>query len=115
MVAIATAVGRSGFQEWVIQRVTAVIMALYVVVMIVFLCLHSDLDYNTWLFWFECSLVKCATLLTLLAVVTHSWIGIWTITTDYVKHVFIRLPLQMIINLSLLVYVIWGIQILWGV
>ena len=45
----------------------------------------------------------------------HAWIGMWQVLTDYVKPLAIRLPLQLIIVVALLVYVIYGFVVVWGV
>ncbi len=42
-------------------------------------------------------------------------IGMWQVLTDYVKPLAIRLPLQLIIVVALLVYVIYGFVVVWGV
>ena len=96
MVAIATALGRTGFQEWLIQRVTAVVMTVYLLGLVGFICFEPQMNYETWMRWFECSWVKYATLLTIVSISAHAWIGIWTVTTDYVKPLFLRLPLPVV-------------------
>ncbi len=39
----------------------------------------------------------------------------WQVLTDYVKPVAMRLGLQLVIVVALLVYVIYGFVVVWGV
>jgi succinate dehydrogenase / fumarate reductase membrane anchor subunit len=59
-------------------------------------------------------LMKFASFAALLALVSHAWIGMWTVTTDYLKTAWFRLLVQLLIYITLLFYLVWGIQILWG-
>ena len=58
--------------------------------------------------------------LALLSTVTHAWIGMWTIGTDYLRpaHVgglatSIRFVYQMVCLLALFVYIVWTMGIIW--
>jgi len=59
--------------------------------------------------------MKVFTVLTLISVVMHTWIGIWTVTTDYLKAVCLRLSTQILVAIFLLAAVIWALAILWSV
>ena len=113
MVTNVTSLSRSGLSDWLIQRVSAVIIAIYFLVMMGFLLTHN-LDYLSWKN-FICSMpMKIFSVLMLAALVGHAWIGLWTIATDYLKPLWIRLPFQLICLLANLAYFIWAIDILWG-
>lgn len=113
MVESATSLGRSGLQDWLVQRVSAVILTLYIGVLVFYLLLHSDFNYLQWQHLFETSWMRSFSLLALLSLVAHSWVGVWTISTDYIKLLWLRLMFQIIIILSLFYYVVWGVQIIW--
>lgn len=114
MVSIATGFGKSGFQEWLLQRVTAVFMLVYIGGL-VWLCLCTKpLDFTAWQAIFAPLWMKIATVLMVASICIHAWIGIWTVTTDYIKPLWLRIPCQCIFNLGLIAYVIWAIDILWG-
>lgn len=113
-VATVTNPGRSGVADWLIQRVSALIMTAYLVFITVYLFMHPALDYATWHALFACSLVKIFSLLCLLALLGHVWIGLWTILTDYIKCRVSRGSLQILIILALLALLAWGIQTLWN-
>lgn len=59
--------------------------------------------------------MKVFTLLALLALIYHAWVGIRDIWMDYVKPVGIRLGLQIFTILWLVGCGVWAIEILWRV
>jgi succinate dehydrogenase / fumarate reductase membrane anchor subunit len=113
MVKMATALGRSGLQDWLIQRITAVILALYLVFVWSHVFAMNVHSYHSWHALFSNPWMKGATLLALTSLIAHAWVGVWTITTDYLKPLIIRLSVQVLIILALLGYFVWGIQIIW--
>lgn len=115
MVTSVTSFGRSGVSDWLMQRVTAVVLASYTLFMLGYLLLTPELDYNQWSSLFEGTAMRVYTLLTLLSLVAHSWIGMWSISTDYIKPTGIRFLFQSVCGLLAFIYVVWGVQILWGV
>lgn len=115
MVRPATSLGRSGLHDWLIQRLSAVVLVVYALILAVYFAGHPGADQPTWVAFISQPVMKVATLLALLAVVAHAWIGIWTVFTDYVKPAGLRLVLQsglIVVCLSLL---LWGLVIVWGV
>ena len=52
------------------------------------------------------------TILTLLSLLAHVWIGLWQVLTDYIKPVGLRFMLQLILNVIAFSYVIAGVVIL---
>lgn len=113
MMKSATALGRNGLQDWLIQRVSAVIIAGYVLFLVGFLLCNPLQDHRSWLDLFSGGWMKFATFLTLIALLAHAWIGIWTVMTDYLKTTWLRLVLQVFIAIILLLYLVWGMQIIW--
>lgn len=115
MVGIATGLGRTGFQDWLIQRVTAVILVVYTVFLFGFILNNPGMNYETWVTLFRWDIMKLATFLALLCMVAHAWVGLWTVSTDYIKVSWLRILFQLVINLGLLGLLTWGIKILWSV
>ena len=103
-----------GLRDWLIQRVTAVVMVLYTLVIAVYLLMQPVVDYNAWTLLFSSNMVRTFSLLFLLSVFYHAWIGVRDIVMDYVKPAFIRLFIHVLVILALLLYVIWSVLILWG-
>ena len=114
MLTSVTNLGRSGLQDWLIQRISAVVLAVYMLTIMVAWFIHPQMDSLAWQALFANVLMKYATLLALLALIAHAWIGIWTISTDYVHKIWLRLPLQILVYIMMLFYLVWGLQILWA-
>lgn len=121
MVRAATSFGRSGVSDWIVQRFSAVILAAYTIFLVGYLMLNPGIDYATWHQLFSCTAMRIFTLLALLSVAAHGWIGLWAVITDYLTERVLgckALPLRMFILATYAIvtfaYVVWGIQILWG-
>ncbi|QMT58986.1 succinate dehydrogenase, hydrophobic membrane anchor protein [Legionella sp. PC997] len=114
MVNNVTSLTGNGLKDWLIQRVTAVYFAAYSFFIIGFLLLHPELGFAQWHALFSNILVRIASLIALFALSLHAWIGIWTVTTDYMKCTALRLSVQMFVLLWLLIQFIWALMILWG-
>lgn len=114
MVTNITSLSRSGLSDWLMQRVSAVVMAVYAVFIIAYLLLNPGLDYYAWSGLFAQTWMKIFSLLAFVSLAAHSWVGMWTVTTDYIKPTNIRVGAQMAIILTIFAYLVWSIQILWG-
>ena len=84
MVTAVTSFGRSGVSDWLIQRVSAVVMAAYFFFIVWVLLTSPDMSYEQWNDLFSLTCVRIFSTLTLLSVVAHAWIGAWAVLTDYV-------------------------------
>ncbi|MEL4014119.1 succinate dehydrogenase membrane anchor subunit [Dryocola clanedunensis] len=115
MVSNASALGRNGVHDFLLVRATAIVITLYIIYMIGFFAVTGELTYEVWRGFFASAFTKVFTLLTLFSILIHAWIGMWQVLTDYVKPVAIRLGLQLLIVVALLVYVIYGFVVVWGV
>ena len=114
MVSNITSLTGNGLKDWLIQRVTAVLIAAYTLFIVGYLLLHPALSYEQWHQLFQCNWLRIATVLVLLAFVLHAWVGIWTVTTDYLKGACLRVAVQLLVILFMLTLLIWGIDIIWG-
>ena len=122
MVTSVTSFGRSGLSDWLIQRVTAVVMAVYSVFIVGYLALNPGLDYDQWVALHQCTPMRLFSLAAIVSIAAHAWIGLWAVLTDYVtvrllgpKATPIRLLLQLGMIIVTLAYVVWAIDILWGI
>ncbi len=104
----------NGSRDWLVQRFTAVFLAIYTVFLFAFIVRHPAFSYADWQNLFSSRVMQLSTLFALISIALHAWIGLWTVLTDYVKPLLLRYLLQAIIVLTLFVYVVWGIFILWG-
>lgn len=103
-----------GLRDWLVQRVTAVVMAVYTVVVAVHLLMQPSFGYDTWAELFSGNVMRTFSLLFLLCLFYHAWIGVRDIVMDYVKPASIRLTIHVLVILALVLYTIWSVQILWG-
>ena len=102
-------------KDWLIQRVTALVMALYTLFMLAYLLLQPTLDFAAWHGLFASSPVRVFSLLFLLSLFLHAWLGMRDIFMDYVHAPVIRQSLNLMVILALVVYTVWSVQILWGI
>ena len=103
-----------GLRDWLAQRVTAVVMVIYTVLFLVMLLKMPQFDYVGWKAMWSAPLMRNATLLFLLSLFVHAWIGMRNIFMDYIKNTGIRLALYALVILALVAYGAWAVQILWG-
>lgn len=103
----------NGLRDWLVQRFSSLIIAVYFLVLLGFFILHPQLDYATFQHFFSTAWMQIFTLITLLSIFLHAWVGIWTVITDYINPVAIRLIIQALVILTLLIYFFWGVEILW--
>lgn len=115
MVTSITSFGRSGLYDWMIQRVTAVVLMAYTLFMLGYLLLNPNLDYAQWSALFQGTFMRLFSLLAILSLAAHAWIGLWSVSTDYIKPTAWRFLFQSLCGLLAFIYVVWGIQILWGI
>ena len=121
MVINVMSLSRSGLKDFVIQRATAVVLALYVLCVVGFLLANPGLDRVTLVGYFSSLPMKVFSILAVLSTVAHAWIGMWTVGTDYIReHYFgvyattYRVIYQIGCLLVLFVYALWGIDIFWS-
>jgi succinate dehydrogenase / fumarate reductase membrane anchor subunit len=118
MVTAVTSLSRSGLSDWLVQRVTAVILLAFFG--FIGFKLAGGVSYAEWSALFAQSWMKVFALLAALSLAAHAWIGMWGVFTDYLterlmggKGNVLRIGLQLLTSLSLVIYVIWAVQIIW--
>ena len=119
MVTAVTSMGRSGLYDWLMQRISAVILLGYF--LFVACVLIGGVDYAAWKALYSQTWMRIFSLLALLSLGVHAWVGIWGVLTDYLTERLMgqfgnvmRLVLQMACGLTMFTYLVWGIQILWS-
>ena len=115
MVSSVTSLTGNGLRDWLIQRVSAVVLGAYVIFLLAFIVGHPVINYEQWRSLFANPFMKISSVIMLLCLILHAWVGIWTVTTDYLKNTAIRLSVQMLVLLTLLASFVWGIAIFWGI
>ncbi len=102
-----------GLRDWLAQRITAAVMALYTVILLVVLIGGAPISYAVWRDLFAQGWMRVATLLFAASLAWHAWVGMRDILMDYVKPAGARLTLEVGVLLVIAGYLAWTIQILW--
>ena len=102
-----------GLRDWLAQRITAVIMAVYTVILLVVLVGGVPITYPVWKDLFAQGWMRVATLLFAASLAWHAWVGVRDILMDYIKPDGLRLTLQVLFIVLLASYLGWAVQILW--
>lgn len=103
-----------GLRDWLAQRVTAAVMALYVLLFVALLLAQPVMDHAVWKALFANQWMRLATMLFLLSLYFHAWIGVRDILMDYVHATGVRLTAQVLVILALVLFTVWSAQILWS-
>jgi len=121
MVTAVTSFGRSGLYDWLVQRVSAVVLAAYTLFIVGVVVCTPELVFAEWKELFGQLWVRVFSLLALVSLAAHAWIGLWAVLTDYItvrlmgeKATVIRLVVQAVLAVINVTYVVWGIEIIWG-
>ncbi len=102
-----------GFRDWLSQRVTAALMALFTIALLVQVLLPGPLGYDRWAGIFAQQWMKVLTFVVIVALLYHVWVGIRDVWMDYVKPVGVRLTLQVATIVWLVGCAGWAVQVLW--
>ena len=103
-----------GLRDWLAQRVTAALMAVFTLIVILQVILgKGPIGYDRWAAIFSAQWMKVLTFTVIVALAWHAWIGIRDIWMDYVKPVALRLVLQVFSIIWLVGCAGWAIQVLW--
>ncbi|WP_039785326.1 succinate dehydrogenase, hydrophobic membrane anchor protein [Herbaspirillum huttiense] len=102
-----------GLRDWLAQRATAVVMAVYTVILLVCFLTSSGFSYDGWAALFSHQWFKVATFAAFMALFFHAWIGVRDALMDYVKPVGTRLVLQVATIVWLIGCAGYAAQILW--
>lgn len=121
MVTSVTNFGRTGVQDHVIQRVSAVVLLAYVVFLVGYVVMAEDLTYLQWRGLFAQTWMRYFSLAALVSLVAHAWVGMWTIGTDYLTRfalgaaaTIVRLLYNLFCMAVFALYFVWCVQILWS-
>jgi succinate dehydrogenase / fumarate reductase membrane anchor subunit len=102
-----------GLRDWLAQRVTAVLMALFTVVLVAQLLFGAKLGYERWAAIFSAQWMKALTFVVIVSLLYHAWVGMRDVWMDYVKPVGIKLALQVFTLAWLVACAGWAVQVLW--
>ncbi len=102
-----------GLKDWIAQRATAVVMAVYTALIVAVILVAQPGTFEAWQGIFSNGFIKFATFLFVLSLFYHAWIGIRDLWMDYIKPTGLRLTLHVLTILALVGYAGWAASILW--
>jgi succinate dehydrogenase / fumarate reductase membrane anchor subunit len=102
-----------GMRDWLSQRVTATLMALFTIAVIVQVLLPGPMGYDKWAGMFSHQWMKVLSFVVIVSLLIHVWVGMRDIWMDYVKPVAVRLGLQVATIVWLVGCAGWAVQVLW--
>ena len=103
-----------GLRDWLVQRVTAVVMLAWTLVMLGALAWNGGFDHASWKALWASETFRLLSFLFAASVLWHAWVGVRNITMDYLKPVWLRLAVQSAVVAALVAYLGWTIRVLWG-
>lgn len=116
-----TSLTRSGPADYLVQRVTAIVLATYTLCVLGFFLITPEVTHAELVGYFGGPIMKLFSVLAVLSTAAHAWIGVWTVGTDYIRpHYFgahataWRVIFQVICLLLIFVFVAWTLPLFWG-
>jgi len=103
----------SGFSAWLLQRLSGVYIAVFLVIAILW-TVTTDIDVNVWREGFQSTWVQLGVLLFGFSLLLHAWVGLRDVVIDYIKPLWIRLLALSLVALFLIANGFWLLAILWG-
>lgn len=104
-----------GLKDWLAQRLTAIVMILYTIVLLTVFLTGSNFSYEGWAGMFAQQWFKLATFAVVVALIYHAWVGARELLMDYAKPAGLRLCLQGAAIVYLIACAGWAVQIIWRV
>ena len=120
MVTNATSLGRSGLFDWLVQRFSALVLLAWTAWVGIGVLTAAEFGYPQWRALFAAAPMQIFSLIAVLSLCAHAWVGVWTVTTDYLNEAHlgragtaIRLLSQAACLLLTLACLLWGARIFW--
>jgi succinate dehydrogenase / fumarate reductase, membrane anchor subunit len=102
-----------GLRDWLVQRITAVLMTLFTLVLLVQVLMPGPMGYDKWAGIFSAQWMKLLTYVVIVSLIWHAWVGMRDIWMDYVQPLGLRLVLQVVTLVWLIGCAGWALQVLW--
>ena len=102
-----------GLRDWLSQRITALVMALFTIVVIVQVLLPGPMGYDKWAGIFSAQWMKVLTFVVIVGMAWHAWVGMRDIWMDYIKPAGVRVLAHFATIVWLVGCAGWAVQVLW--
>ncbi len=107
--------GIQGLRPWMIQRISAVFIALYIFYIFACWLISNPFNQQDWSGWVSSPLNTISLGLFLIAILWHAWIGVRDIILDYVPNVVARLIVLTLVAATIIGSGLWGVKALFMV
>lgn len=104
-----------GMRFWLTQRLTALVMAAYLVLVLVLLLVMRPVGFEGWHNFASPIWFRCVTFLFFAALCMHAWLGVRDVLRDYIFNAGLRQYLQILVDVVLVIYFVWLGFILWKI
>jgi succinate dehydrogenase / fumarate reductase, membrane anchor subunit len=104
-----------GMRLWLSQRLTALVMAFYIVLLVIMLLIMQPAGYAAWHTFISPIWFRIATLMFFMCLFMHAWLGVADVLKDYVFNKTLRAYMQILVDIALVAYLFWLTIILWNV
>ena len=103
----------TGLRAWMVQRVTAAYMLLFIVFLLTHFVVDPPHSYQAWHGWMMGSSVSIVTAVFFAALLAHVWVGLRDVILDYIHAMSVRVGLLVVLAFGLTALAIWVVRILW--
>jgi succinate dehydrogenase / fumarate reductase, membrane anchor subunit len=104
----------SGLKAWLVQRLTAVYLALFLTYVVLHLILSPPADHAAWAAWVARPWVSLGFLVCIPLLLAHAWVGIRDVLMDYVKPLGARVGAMAAFALIFLASGLWALQAIYS-
>lgn len=104
--------GSSGMRAWLVQRVSAAVLAICFAALLIAWLTHRPVSYDMWHGMLSHPFVNIAAMLFFIALVLHAWVGMRDVALDYIHSTGWRLAALVVVVLTLLVTLVWALRVL---
>ena len=110
----STTGSHTGTGSWLVQRATALVLAVALPGLMIRLLADMPLDFSGWQALFTPLWMRVVMLLTGAALALHAWLGMRDIFMDYVHPLGLRLALYLAVIVTLAGSLVWLAAVLWS-
>ena len=101
-----------GLRAWLLQRLSAVYLAVFIIVVLLRFVSSPPQSYQEWQSWITQPTISIATAIFFMALLLHAWVGLRDVFIDYVSPFAIRFVLLVLLALGLVGMGLWAVRIL---
>jgi succinate dehydrogenase / fumarate reductase membrane anchor subunit len=102
----------SGLKAWVVQRISAVYLAIFPVYLLVHFVVAPPGDYAAWRDWVAQPLNSLGLLVLIPVLLAHAWVGLRDILIDYARPLALRIGLLSVAAFVFLASGLWALRAL---